>query len=220
MLPSKLQSKLAIGSYVFLAALLCWYFQDIVRTNGYAVSVKPENVRPETSETQILIIKNADASGNTLLLQSTDRPQFFLYDPSKKSIEKSDWTAWKSSQERELDCWEQSTYDDYSGPSYGYYIFAAKKSPDGSKIAVLSAYGPKLPDTNGMFFGGTGLTLGTRYLEIRNTSGNELFGKPVRIDISSRVLKPRLCWSDRARYVIVYADERETVGKVSIIDVP
>jgi len=215
---------------VLLLIIAGWYLQDVVLTSGYAPSKRPEfifspplepgevRILPEPSnEPEIMLIKNLDPTGKVVLFKAGENPQFFRYDPAKGVIETVDSKEWDESREKELDCWEQSTPDVYSGPSYGQYILVAKRSPDNSKIAVLSAYGPKSP-ISGFIFGGGGKIFGTRYLEIRNVADNESIRRPVRIDISDNALKPSLCWSDGASHIIVHDLHRLTSDRFSIVD--
>jgi len=195
-----------------------WYLQDLVMTSCYARSKRPEfifspplepgevRILPEPSnEPEIMLIKNLDPIGKVVLFKTGENPQFFRYDPAKRVIETVDSREWDESREKELDCWEQSTPDVYSGPSYGHYILVAKRSPDNSKIAVLSAYGPKMQSIFSFpGLGGSERIWGTRYLEIRNVADNESIRRPVRIDISDNALKPSLCWSDGASHIIVH----------------
>ena len=216
---------------VLLLIFAGWYLQDFVLTSGYAPSKRPEfifspplapgevRILPMPSnEPEIMLIKNLDSTGKVLLFKTGEYPQFYRYDPAKRVIETVDSREWDESREKELDCWEQSTPDVYPGPSYGHYVLVAKRSPDNSKIAVLSAYGPKSPIEGGFFFGGGGKIFGTRYLEIRNVADSESIRRPVRIDISDNALKPSLCWSDGASHIIVHDLDRLTHGRFSVVD--
>jgi hypothetical protein len=206
---------------VLVVMVLIWYFQDSLLTDGYAASIFPDFVPPAENEAQILILKNADPTGKILLIKTSPRLQFLAYDSSSKSINATDQKTWKRSQEQELDCWDQSTPDDYGGRSYGHYILNAKYSPDNNRIAVLSAYGPSLPGSSlhpGL--GGADKIWGTRYLEIKETSGLLTVGRPIRIDISSKISKPSLCWSEGARYVVVYFPGKDFGATVSVAETP
>ena len=209
---------IGVPTVVIFVSAVAWIFQDYVFTAGVAPAFRPDYAPATGSETQLMVIKNVDGENASLLLKSTERPQFFLYRPSG-NIERVGRNEWARSSQRELDCWEQSTPDSYTGSSYGHYVLNAKLSPDGRRIAVLSAYGPKFPDSGGFIFGGTGRILGTRYLEIRETQDNRIVGKPFRIDISSVVAHPSLCWADGAQHVVVYNQAKDAGGNISVANV-
>ena|SRR5215204_815925 len=214
--------KFAITLLTVLAiVILLWCFQDSLLTDGYAASISPDFVPPAKNEAQMLILKNADPSGKILLLKTTPPLQFFAYDSSSRSISETDLGTWEKSQEGELDCWEQFPADDYVGGSYGHYILNAKRSLDNLHIAVLSAYGPSLPGLSlhpGL--GGADKIWGTRYLEIKETSGFSTVGRPVLIDISSKISKPSLCWTERSKYVVVYFQGSYFGATVSVAENP
>lgn len=206
---------------VLAIGILIWYFQDSLLTDGYAASIFPDFVPPAKNEPQMVIQKYADPAGKILLLKTTPPLQFFAYDSSSKSIKSTDHETWEKSQERELDCWEQYATDEYVGPSYGHYILNAKRSLDDIQIAVLSAYGPSLPGISlhpGL--GGADKIWGTRYLEFKETSGSSTIGKPVLIDIASNISRPSLCWSEGARYVVVYFPGKDFGATVSVAENP
>lgn len=217
---NKRKVVLASLSALFVVILI-WYFQDILLTDGYASSVIPDFVPPAKNEVQVLVLKNADPTGKTLLLKTTPQLQFFAYDSSSKLISETDHGTWEKSQERELDCWEQYPAHDYVGRSYGHWILNARRSLDNNQIAVLSAYGPSLPGFSlhpGL--GAADKIWGTRYLEFKETSGFSTIGKPVLIDIASNISRPSLCWSEGARYVVVYFQGKDFGSTVSVAENP
>src|SRR4249920_2404491 len=171
--------KTSLILLLILVPVLGWFLMDFLLTSWYAPTVSPRYFPPGDVQTQQTIIKDADSTGSALLLKSTEQPQYFLYEPSRNSTRNADENEWEKSQEKEIDCWEQSTPDDYAGPSYGHYVLNAKRSPDNSKIAVLSAYGPKLPGIS-LGLGGAEKIWGTRYLEIKENPGFSNIQKPVR----------------------------------------
>ena len=205
---------------ILIAVLLSWYFQDLFLTAGYAPFFSPHIAPPVVSEKQVMLIKNADAAGSSLLLKYGENPQFFLYNSSKRVIEVSNSSQWDESKEPELDCWDQSTPDDYTGSIYGHYLLSSKRSPDGAKIAIVSAYGPRSPEHEGMFTGGGERVFGSRYLEIRSLPRLELIGWPYRIEISSRIRKPVICWSDEGKHIVIYGQEKYADSTFSVVATP
>ena len=184
-----------------LAMVFCgWYFEDVFLTAGYAPSFRPGLAT--TSETSLLI-KNRNAAGDGLLLRPRGHEDVFLYDVSKKLIQKVNSEEWEQSDEKELICFGLS--DEYSGSSYGHYVLTSHKSPDNTRIAVVSAYGPRAPEVLSFpgLGGGEGRIMGTRYLEVRKLPENELVGRPVRIDLLWYTNKPDMCWSDQAKFIVV-----------------
>jgi len=207
---------------VALAVVFCgWYFEDFFLTAGYAPGNQFASSPPTMSETQTTLIKDADSTGKSLLLKASDHSQFFLYDPSKQIIRNATSEEWEMSSEKELDCWEQSTPDDYSGISYGHYLLTAKKSPDSTKIAILSAYGPRTPEILSFpgLGGGGGRIWGTRYLEIKSFPEYEPIGKPIRIDLPPHIT-PSLCWSDGLKHIVVHTQGDNFGYKFSVVDNP
>ena len=85
--------------------------------------------------------------------------------------------------------------------TYGKYALAMSYSPNKTKLAVISAYGPKGP-TGGFIFGGGYRIFGQRYLEIKeNTANYPTISKPIRLrEMSS----PGLCWSEDENLVVTY----------------
>lgn len=206
---------------VLLISILGWLLEDFFLTSGYAPSAYPGYSPPVKSLTQVVLIKNADQSGQALLFKVNEDPSFFRYDPTSRVIDEVDPSSWEASTEKEIDCYERSGYDEYSGSSYGHYILGANMSPDKTKIAVLSAYGPKYESPRfGPLYGGDETIRGSRYLEIRSLPSNERLQKPAKIDIANWVDHPQICWSEGEHYVVVYNQNVRVTGNFSVVDVP
>jgi hypothetical protein len=211
---------LVIIPALVLAVFFGWLLEDYFLTSGYAPSAYPGYSSPVISYTQVMLIKNADQAGQVLLFKVNEDPRFFRYDPAKHMIDEVPSTGWQESKEKELDCWEQSTYDGYSGPIYGSYLLGTKNSPDNTKTAVLSAYGPKYSGLSWPGLGSTETIHGSRYLEIRSLANNERMRRPAKIDINIWIEQPRICWSEGGHYVVVYNQDKDDTATFSVVDVP
>lgn len=153
---------------------------------------------------KLLLVRRVSPNGN-LLLKLLNEKEVFEYDISHKSVAKVDEQIWLKASEKVAVCYphqaigEENRVGKYN--SHGKYALAAVTSPDKTKIAVVSAYGPKTPSL-GLIFGGGDKIWGQRYLEIKENSPNyQTLGKPFRTyDMTS----PSLCWAEDGNLLIYF----------------
>lgn len=153
---------------------------------------------------KMLLIRRSSPNGN-LLLKILDEKTIFQYDINQKSVSKVGERVWSNATEKVSICQGSSAMSEKTEVgkynTYGKYALVMNDSPNKAKLAIISAYGPKVP-TVGFIFGGGYRIFGQRYLEIKeNITKYPTIAKPIRIEEMS---SPSLCWSEDENLVVIY----------------
>lgn len=154
---------------------------------------------------EFLLVRRLSPNGNILLKKSEEKT-IYQYDVRRKTASEAGEDVWGSATEKIFVCEAISDNQADSGKytTYGKYILAANDSPDKTKTAVLSAYGPKVPNIGVIpFLGGGYRIFGTRYLEIKKASDDyKNIGKPYRV--KKMTSSPQLCWTNDENSVVIF----------------
>lgn len=194
---------------VFLLAVssaLVLVFAWLIKDNFFTEKPSPVfSMSDKILYNKLLLIRRISPNGN-LLLKLLNEKEVFEYDINRKSVAEVDEQVWLNASEKVSVCYphqgirQENRVGKYN--SYGKYALAAAASPDKTKTAVVSAYGPKTP-TVGLIFGGGDKYWGQRYLEIKENSPEyQTLGKPFR---TYEMSSPGLCWAEDGN-LLVYFD--------------
>ncbi|HEX8277984.1 MAG TPA: hypothetical protein VF540_04785 [Segetibacter sp.] len=183
--------------------------------------VSPEisnNLRPG------ILLRYAE-NNNVLLLKHTIGEGIYSFNPNLYKTEKSSEKEWLDAQGKITVCHDQRwsrqqvfNVDNHNykllswgdNPviyeSYGKYALDAVVSPTKTKVAILSAYGPKKPFFKiGFIFGGPDDKIyGQRYIQIMDLDTKEYIGKPVKLYSEAKLACFSSCWSSDEKILVAY----------------
>lgn len=145
---------------------------------------------------------------------------FFEYDRETKKPMVSSQKTWDEATGEIVDCTSQERqgyelatnnligFTNNKFSAYGTYLLGSAVSPSREKIVVVSADGPKLPNTGYAVAGVDEIVWGNRYVEMFSLTGNKPLGKVVRLGgftSNQRSFLP--CWSKDEEFVFVYTSD-------------
>lgn len=188
---------------IIMALFFFWLVRDVFTTENPPAVFRMSN---KILYDKLLLIRRNAPNGN-LLLKILNEKTVFQYDIDKKIASEIDERNWNEATEKISICQgtvgvgEENENGKYN--TYGKYALAANISPNKTKIAVISAYGPKGPNFGLMpFMGSGGKIWGTRYLELKeNTATYPTVRKPIRL---REMISPSLCWAEDENLVVIY----------------
>jgi hypothetical protein len=153
---------------------------------------------------ELLLVRRLSPNGDILLKRLREKT-VYQYDLRRKTAAEVGEDVWNNATEKISVCegFSENQTDGGKYTTYGKYILAANDSPDKTRTAVLSAYGPKIKNISLMPFLGGGYTIyGTRYLEIKKASENyKNIGKPFRVE---KMISPQLCWTEDGNSLVIF----------------
>ena len=187
---------------------------DHLRSNDPTI---PIEIRPS-------VFLRTDASSGLLLLKHKYGTVVYMFDPATQKISEISEDEWEKSTGEITQCREQlpgdynqkvqfTTYPDYAATlsskkihTYGRYVLFATESPTRSKVALLSAAGPRSGPGISIIFGLGGSdpeVKGQKYVQIMDLNSG-IVGEPVRISGTGESDRYRFCWTADEKYLVNY----------------
>lgn len=173
-----------------------------------------------------VLLRTTSGRSPNLLIKHSRSGIVYLYDTSTKNIQPTSEDEWNkvggeasvcrrqiggdyNKMINVMDTWRDHTIK-YAGgdlKTYGRYALTATESPTHTRVAVLSAYGPRKPSFPGLIPGLGGsepAVYGRRYVQVMGLDSGEPSGETVRLTKTDHADNDRLCWSSDENFLIVY----------------
>jgi hypothetical protein len=191
-----------------LMTVIWWFVKDNFLTDGplRLHLLQPVPGPMEFFSDKLLLLRKETANG-PLLLKVLDEDLVVRYRFDTRQMERAEVADWHAATERIKICRggfgipENDETGKYN--TYGKYARLGSYSEDRSKVAIISAAGPKGPSISLIpgLGGGPGI-YGSRYLEIK--SGDQPFANlrgPIRVVDESMM---SLCWTDEEDTLVYF----------------
>jgi hypothetical protein len=183
-----------------------WFLQDNVFTDGFLSthSLRRTEGRIEPLYDRLLLVRR-ESAGGPLLLKVLNEDIVVRYRFDTNRSEPVDSRAWHAATGTVAICQNsfQTQTEEEVGKyqTYGKFALNGAFSRSGGKLAVISAYGPKMPGIS-LFpgLGGGRNIWGQRYLEVKD-------GKPPYTNLRKTIRAAddgALCWSHEEDTVVYY----------------
>lgn len=200
--------SILVTGVVFLSA---WFFKDNFFTDGW---LQGHQLLPMKNNSSLspayekLLLLRREWKGGPLLLKVLNEEPVVRYHFDTERSDKVDLANWQSATEPITVCGGSFTTSSEEEVSkyhtYGKYALDGAFSPSGAKLAVVSAYGPKMPSFSFIPGLGGGRNIwGQRYLEAKNGQPPfENLRKPIRMEDD---WSQSLCWTSEEDAIVYFS---------------